>query len=172
MTIAEILLQDYDTEISNTRRTLERVPEDKPDYAPHEKSMKLGKLAMHCATMPLFGLYILEDDGMNLADPNPKRKHADLTFTTRENALARLDESAAQCRAAIASASDDHLAAMWKFSFGEHVISNAPRSQTFRTMCFDHLIHHTAQLGVYLRLNDIPVPALYGPSADEQWSPK
>ena len=172
MTISEILLQDYDTEISNTRRTLERVPEDKPDYAPHEKSMKLGKLAMHCATMPLFGLYILEDDGMNLADPNPKRKHADLTFTTREAALARLDECAAQCRAALASASDEHLAAIWPFTWGEQVISKLPRSASFRTMCFDHLIHHTAQLGVYLRLNDIPVPALYGPSADEQWSPK
>ncbi len=172
MTTASILLQDYDAEISNTRRTLERVPEDKPDYAPHEKSMKLGKLAMHCATMPLFGLYILEDDGMNLADPNPKRKHADLTFTTRAAALARLDETAAQCRAALASATDDHLAAIWPFTWGEQVISKNPRSTSFRTMCFDHLIHHTAQLGVYLRLNNIPVPALYGPSADEQWSAK
>ena len=147
MTIASILLQDYDTEISNTRHTLERVPEDKPDYAPHAKSMKLGKLAMHCATMPLFGLYILEDDGMDLADPNPKRKHADLTFTTREAALARLDDSAAQCRAALASASDEHLSALWKFSFGEHIISNVPRSQTFRTMCFNHMIHHVAPAG-------------------------
>ena len=172
MTIAEILLADYDIEISNTRRTLERVPEDLPDYAPHEKSMKLGKLAMHCATMPLFGLYILEDDGMNLADPNPKRKHADLTFTTREACLARLDECAPLCRTAIASASDAHLEALWKFSFGEHVISAVPRFLTFRMMCFNHLIHHTAQLGVYLRLNGLPVPALYGPSADEQWAPK
>ena len=172
MTIASILLQDYDTEISNTRRTLERVPEDKPDYVPHEKSMKLGKLAMHCATMPLFGLYILEDDGMDLADPAPKRKHADLTFTTVAAALARLDESAALCRTALAAASDEHLAALWKFSFGEHIISNVPRSETYRMMMFNHLIHHTAQLGVYLRLNNIPVPALYGPSADEQWAPK
>ena len=172
MTTAELLLADYDIEISNTRRTLERVPEDLPDYACHEKSMKLGKLAMHCATMPLFGLYIMEDDGMNLADPNPKRKHADLTFTTREACLARLDETAPLCRAAIAAASDEHLEALCPFSFGEHVISNVSRVLTFRMMCFNHLIHHTAQLGVYLRLNDIPVPALYGPSADEQWAPK
>ena len=172
MTTAELLLADYDIEISNTRRTLERVPEDLPEYACHEKSMKLGKLAMHCATMPLFGLYIMEDDGMNLADPNPKRKHADLTFTTREACLARLDECAPLCRAAIAAASDEHLATTWPFSFGEHIISNVSRVATFRMMCFNHLIHHTAQLGVYLRLNDIPVPALYGPSADEQWSPK
>jgi uncharacterized damage-inducible protein DinB len=173
MSMAEVLLQDYDIEISNTRRTLERVPdqaEGKADYAPHPKSMKFGKLAMHCATLPLFGLYIMEDDGMNLSQP--KRAHSDLTFTTRAECLARLDESAAQCRAAIAAASDDHLAALWPFSFGENLISNRSRVATFRLMCFNHLIHHTAQLGVYLRLNDIPVPALYGPSADEQWMPR
>jgi hypothetical protein len=67
MTIAEILLQDYDVEISNTRRTLERVPEDKPEWVPHPKSMKLGKLAVHCASLPLFGYYIMEDDGMDMA---------------------------------------------------------------------------------------------------------
>ena len=172
MTIASILLQDYDTEISNTRRTLERVPEDKPDYVPHEKSMPMGKLAMHCAYMPLFGLYILEDDSMDLADPNPKRTHADLTFTTVAAALARLDESAALCRTALATSSNAHLEANWKFSFGPHIISDVPRYTTFRMMMFNHLIHHTAQLGVYLRLNNLPVPALYGPSADEQWSPK
>jgi uncharacterized damage-inducible protein DinB len=170
MTIAEVLLLDYDTEISNTRRTLERVPESKNDWAPHEKSMKLGKLAMHCATMPLFGSYILEDDGMDMV--NSKHPQADLTFTTVAAALARLDETSARCRAALAKASDEELEKKWRFSFGEHLISNMPRSATFRTMCFDHLIHHTAQLGVYLRLNDIAVPALYGPSADEQWSPK
>jgi hypothetical protein len=148
MTIAELLLQDYDIEISNTRRTLERVPEDKPDWAPHPKSMKMGALAMHCASLPNFA------------------------FTTREGCLQQLAESSAKCRAAIARAGDEHLAALWKFSFGEKVISQNPRSMTFRTMCFDHLIHHTAQLGVYLRLNDIPVPGLYGPSADEQWTAK
>jgi uncharacterized damage-inducible protein DinB len=171
MTIAEMLLQDFDIEISNTRRTLERVPET-PDWAPHEKSMKIGKLAMHCATMPLFGLYIMEDDGMNLADPNPKRKHADLTFTSRAACLARLADSAPLCRAAIEAASDEHLSELWPFAFGEQIISNVNRVATYRTMCINHLTHHTAQLGVYLRLNGIAVPALYGPSADEQWSPK
>ncbi len=170
MTIAEILLQDYDVEISNTRRTLERVPEDKPDWVPHPKSMKMGKLAMHCASLPNFGHYILEEDGMDVA--SSKRPKPNLTFTTREGCLQQLAESSAKCRAAIAKASNEHLAALWKFSFGEQVISQNPRSMTFRTMCFDHLIHHTAQLGVYLRLNDIPVPGLYGPSADEQWMAK
>ncbi len=85
MTIAEILLQDYDVEISNTRRTLERVPEDKPDWVPHPKSMKMGKLAMHCASLPNFGYWILEDDGMDLA--NRKRPMPDFTFTSREACL-------------------------------------------------------------------------------------
>jgi uncharacterized damage-inducible protein DinB len=170
MTIAEILLQDYDIEISNTRRTLERVPDDLPDWAPHEKSMKLGKLAMHCATMPLFGFYIMADEEMDMTKST--RPQASLKFESRALCLERLDESAAQCREAIAAASDEDMEKLWPFSFGEHIISNVPRSLTFRMMCFNHLIHHTAQLGVYLRLNGLPVPALYGPSADEQWAPK
>jgi uncharacterized damage-inducible protein DinB len=167
MTISEILLQDFDTEISNTRRTLERVPAGNTAWKCHDKSMPFGRLAMHCATLPMFGYYILEDDGMDMA--TSKRPHMPLEFTTAENALKQLDECAAKCRAALAAASDEHLSALWKFSFGDQVICNNPRSLTFRQMCFNHLIHHTAQLGVYLRLNDIPVPALYGPSADEQW---
>jgi uncharacterized damage-inducible protein DinB len=170
MTTSELLLEDFDIEIANTRRTLERLPDDKPDWVPHEKSMKLGKLAMHCATLPLFGFYIMEDDAMDMA--NSKRPQADFTFTTAAAAVARLDDCAAKCRAAIAAASDEHLAQPWRFSFGEHLISQHSRSKSFRVMCFDHLIHHTSQLGVYLRLLNIPVPALYGPSADEQWAPK
>lgn len=168
MTIAEIPLQDCDIEVSNTRRTLERVPENKNDWKCHDRSMSLGKLAMHYATLPNFGYYILEDDGMDMA--NSKRPHMPLEFTTRDNALQQLDGSSAKCRASLAAATDEHLEASWKFSFADHLISHRPRSLSFRSMCFDHLIHHTAQLGVYLRLNEIPVPALYGPSADEQWS--
>ena len=170
MTIAEILLQDYDLEISNTRRTIERLPDDKPDWAPHEKSMKLGKLALHCATLPLFGLYIMEDEGMDIAKST--RPQTSLVFESREICLQRLDESSINCRAAITSASDEYMEKVWPFSFGEQLIFSVTRSMTFRMMCFNHLIHHTAQLGVYLRLNGIAVPALYGPSADEQWSPK
>jgi len=170
MKISEILLQDYDTEISNTRRTLERVPEGKSDWKCHDKSMPLGKLAMHCATLPLFGHYVLEDDGMDLAAP--KRPRTPLEFTTREDALKQFDEAASKCRQSLVNASDAALDAKWKFSYGDQIISNGPRSLAYRQMFFDHLIHHTSQLGVYLRLNDVPVPALYGPSADEQWSPK
>lgn len=168
MRASELLLQDFDTEISNTRRTLERVPDDKGDWTPHARSMPMGRLAMHCATLPLFGYYVLADDGMDLAAP--KRPHVQLVWQSRDAALKALDEAAAQCRAALAAASDEHLAHEWLFKWGDQIISKAPRSLSFRQMCFDHLIHHTAQLGVYLRLNDIPVPALYGPSADEQWT--
>ncbi len=168
MSIAASLLEDFDVEISNTRRTLERVPNDKPDWAPHSRSMPMGKLAMHCATLPLFGIYIMEDAGMDMA--NSKREHPSLVFQSRDLCLARLDQSAAMCRAALAAAGDEHLATLWPFSFGEHKILNEPRSRTYKLLCLNHLIHHTAQLGVYLRINDIPVPALYGPSADEQWS--
>ena len=94
MSTAELLLQDFDVEISNTRRTLERIPEDKPEWAPHDKSMKLGKLAMHCATLPLFAYYILEDDGMDIA--NSKRAHASLVFESREHCLQQLEKSPPQ----------------------------------------------------------------------------
>lgn len=170
MTIADLLLEDFDAEISNTRRTLERVPVDKPDWVPHAKSMPMGKLAMHCATLPLFGYYILEDDGMDMA--SPKHERVPLVFTSRERCLAQLDESAAKCKAALQAASDEHLSKLWPFSFGPQVISNLSRTKTYRLMFCNHLVHHTAQLGVYLRLNDIPVPAIYGPSADEQFLPK
>ncbi len=166
----ELLLQEFEVEMSNTRRTLERVPEGKNDWKAHEKSMALGKLAMHCATLPMFGYYILEDEGMDLA--NSKRPQASLIFTTREACLEQFDKASAACRGALAAASAEHFAVPWRFSFGEQLISTGPRSLAFRQMFFNHLIHHVAQLGVYLRLNEIPVPGIYGPSADEPWSPK
>ena len=170
MTVAETLLLDLDPEIANTRRTLERIPADKPTWVPHPKSMPMGRLAMHCATMPLFGSYILTDDGMDLAAP--KRPHASLAFTSTEDMLRQLDENAATLRAALAATADDQFAAEWPFTWGPQIISKASRTLTYRMMFLNHLIHHTAQLGVYLRLLDIPVPGLYGPSADEQWNPR
>ncbi|HLI76947.1 MAG TPA: DinB family protein, partial [Acidobacteriaceae bacterium] len=164
------LLLDLDPEITNTRRTLERIPADKPDWVPHAKSMPMGRLAMHCATLPLFGSYILTDEGMDLAAP--KRPHVQLVYTSPEDLLQHLDDSAAKLRSALASATDDQLAQNWPFTWGPQVISNTSRTLTYRMMFLNHLVHHTAQLGVYLRLLDLPVPGLYGPSADEQWQPK
>ncbi|MHB1700981.1 MAG: DinB family protein [Acidobacteriaceae bacterium] len=166
MTIAEVLMQDFDNEMKSTRTTLERIPEDKPDYKPHEKSMAMGRLAMHVAYLPMFGKYVLTTPGMDIASPTAPRP--DLTFTTREHMLKAFDESAAAARAALAATSDEDMQAHWKFSFGDRVITDMPRSATYRGVFFNHLIHHRAQLGVYLRLNDVPVPATYGPSADDR----
>jgi len=170
MKIADILLLDFDKEIENNRRTLERIPDDVGDWKPHDKSMAFGRLAMHCATIPLFGLYIIEDDAMDMAAP--KRPHMALEWKDRATALAALDDSAKKCRAALAAASDETLQKSWRFSFGAQLIGEAPRAAMFRGLFFDHMIHHGAQLGVYRRLNDIPVPGLYGPSADEPFGTK
>ncbi len=164
MTIAEILLQDFDTEMKGTRTTLERIPEDKPEFKCHDKSMPMGRLAVHVATLPRFGTTILTTPSMDLATA----KFPTLEFESREKLLAQFDALAAEARAALAKSSDADLQQNWKFSFGDKVISNAPRSATYRSMFFNHLIHHRAQLGVYLRLNDLPVPPLYGPSADDR----
>ncbi|MBV9083949.1 MAG: DinB family protein [Acidobacteriaceae bacterium] len=170
MRIAEVLLEDFDVEMANTRRTLERVPEDKPDYRPHQKSMPMGRLAMHCATLPLMGALIIEEDSMDLGAP--KRPWPDLMFRSRQECLEHLAQGTARCRELLAAASDDQMSAKWRFSWGEQILLHEPRSRAFRSIFFDHLVHHVAQLGVYLRLNDVPVPALYGPSADEQWTRK
>jgi uncharacterized damage-inducible protein DinB len=169
MTTSDLLLQDYDIEIAMTRRILESVPEGNPDFKCHDKSMPLGKLAMHVATLPKFGKKILTTPSLDMALPG--QEWPDMTFRSRDLTLATFDEAAADCRTALSSLSDAQLAEPWKFSFGDHVISNSPRSLAYRHMCFNHLIHHRAQLGVYLRLNDIPVPGVYGPSADEQFNP-
>ena len=169
MTHAELLLEDFDLEMANTRRMLERIPEDNPDWKPHDKSFAIGKLAMHVATLPVFAKYIMEDNGMDLA--NPTRERLDMSFRTRADMLATFDRTANEARKAVAGASDEHLAQTWPFRFGERVISNNSRSLTYRYMCFNHLLHHRAQLSVYLRLNEIPVPGMYGPSADEPFVP-
>jgi uncharacterized damage-inducible protein DinB len=169
MTTSELLLQDYDMEIAMTRKLLERVPEDNPDFKPHEKSMPLGKLTMHVALMPFFGETILSTPSLNMA--TDKRKWPDSTFRNRDSILAGFDELAARCRATLAATSDEDLAATWKFSFGDRILSDGPKSLAYRHMFMNHLIHHRAQLGVYLRLNNLPVPGVYGPSADEQFKP-
>ena len=132
--------------------------------------MALGRLAMHCATIPLFGLYILEDEGMDIAAP--KHPQVSLVFTDPPErarpARRRRRKMPRRARRRLRR----QLSAIWRFSFGEQIIGEGSRAAMFRSLFFDHMIHHVAQLGVYLRLNDLPVPGLYGPSADEQWSPK
>jgi len=169
MKIAELLLADFDTEVASTRRILERVPDEHAAFRPHEKSFDLGNLAMHVATLPKFGYTILATPGMDMADPN--HKFPDHTFRGHEALVSTFTTNADQCRAALASLSDDQLQQPWKFAFGEHVIGNLPRFSSYRSYFFNHFIHHRGQLAVYLRLKNIPVPGLYGPSADEPFNP-
>ena len=163
MTISEILLQDFDNEMKGTRTTLERIPESNPEFKCHEKSMPMGRLAVHVATLPRFGTTILTTDSLDLAT----EKWPNMDFVSRQKLLADFDELAAKARTALASANDEDLKKNWKMSWGDKPIVDAPRAVLYRTMFFNHLIHHRAQLGVYLRLNDVPVPPLYGPSADD-----
>jgi uncharacterized damage-inducible protein DinB len=164
MTTAETLLLDYDAEIANTRRILERIPEDKPDWKPHDKSMPMGRLAVHVSRLPDFATTILTTPELNLAN----HKFPPMIFESREKLLTTLDETSTEARRSLEAATDECLQEQWKLSWGEKTIVEAPRAVLYRTMFLNHLVHHRGQLTVYLRLNDVAVPGLYGPSADEQ----
>jgi uncharacterized damage-inducible protein DinB len=164
MTIAETLLEPFDIEVSMTCRILGAIPEDHPTYKPHEKSMALGRLAMHVATLPALGTLILTTPELDAATA----KFPDATFISRDHALAAFDARAAELRSLLAVASDSDLQYLWKFGIGDFVFSRNTRACSLQHMFFGHLIHHRAQLGVYLRLLDLPVPGVYGPSADDK----
>ncbi len=163
MTISEILLLDFDHEIANTRRALERIPETDPEWKPAEKSMPIGRLALHVARLPEFWTNILSTPEIDMAN----YKFPPLKFESTAHLLTELERTAAEARAGLAAASDADLHANWKLSFGDTVVVEGPRMTLYRTMFLNHLVHHRAQLCVYLRLLKIPVPGLYGPSADE-----
>ena len=166
---AEGLLLDFDLIISNARRAIERISDDNIDFKPHERATPLGRLAMHCATMLLLGIFIIEDEELDQAN-REGRPRPDTTFHSREQCITQLDDAAAKLRNAIRTADDDHLEALWNFHVGEHIILKQSRLFTIRFLVLDHLIHHTAQIGLYLHLSNAKVPALYGPSADEQFA--
>lgn len=166
MSIAEILLLDFDSEIAGTRRTLERIPENDPGWKPAEKSMPIGRLALHVARLPQLCTKILTTPELNMAT----EKFPDLIFESTAHLLSELERTAAEAKSRLAAASDEELKKNWRLSFGDRVIVDGPRMVLYRTMFLNHLIHHRAQLGVYLRLLKIPVPGLYGPSADEPFS--
>ncbi len=163
MTIAEILLLDYDAEIANTRRILERIP-DNAQWKPHDKSMPMGRLAVHVSRLPDFATMILTTDELQLAN----HKFPPMVFESTEKLLAELEKTSTEARKVLESATDEQLQTKWKLSWGDKVIADAPRAVLYRTMFLNHLVHHRGQLSVYLRLNEVPVPGLYGPSADEQ----
>ncbi len=163
MTISEVLLLDYDAEMANTRRTLERIPENDPKWKPAEKSMEIGRLSLHTARLPEFLTTILTTPDLDMG----QRKFAGFVFESTAQLLSELDRSSSEARVHLAAASDVDLQTHWKLSFGEKVLAEGPRMLLYRTMFLNHIVHHRAQLGVYLRLLNIPVPGLYGPSADE-----
>jgi uncharacterized damage-inducible protein DinB len=166
MSIAEGLLPEFDQEMAGTRKTLERIPMDKPDWKPHEKSSAMGPLAIHVATLPGWVAETIDKDALDLAPvdgPPPEMPKAG----SQKELLALFDDNSAKARAAIAKAADEHLLKPWSLLMGGKPLFTLPRIAVLRTFVMNHLIHHRAQLGVYLRLNGLPVPALYGPSADE-----
>ena len=163
MTLAEMLLCDFDTEAVSTRRVLERVPDDKATWKPHEKSFALNAMAVHVASLPSFGLALLTTDEMDIAT----YKFPKYEFHTAEKLVEVAAGAAAEVRTKLASMSDEELQADWTLRFGEHIIATGPKYLLYRTMFFNHLLHHRGQLNVYLRLLDVKVPGIYGPSADE-----
>jgi uncharacterized damage-inducible protein DinB len=166
MTIAQTMLPEFDIEMANTRKLLERVPLDTKSWKPHEKSMSLGKLAGHVATIPSYGHRALTKSEWNFAVPDGEERGVP-DFKTREEMLARFDAEVKRTREALVGVEDAALMQKWTLRNGDHVVFTLPRTAVWRTFMMNHLIHHRAQLGVYLRLNGVPIPGMYGPSADE-----
>jgi uncharacterized damage-inducible protein DinB len=164
MPISELLLPELDEEIKKTRTTLERVPADKKDYAPHPKSMPLGKLAPHVAQLASFGVTILTTPELDFSKGSIKP----LPFESSAQLVQAFDEGSAKVRAALAATPDAAWKESWKLSFQGKTIFEGDRFLAYRQMFLNHIVHHRAQLGVYLRLNEKAVPAIYGPSADDR----
>jgi len=164
MTMLASLLPEFDHEMAGTRKTLERVPWTKADWKPHQKSMTLGHLAGHLAEVASWGSFTLETDELDFAtfDYKPPQ-HA----STAE-LVATFDGYVARSRAALERFDDTTAMSPWTMRQGEQVFFTLPKVAVLRSFVLSHNVHHRAQLGVYLRLLDVPVPALYRPSADEQ----
>jgi len=157
------LYADLDLELAATRRVLERVPFEHWDWRPHDKSFTLGKLATHLAALPRFAEAMASADELDMA------KDADVPppISSRDELLAMFDERAARMREVVAGLDERRLAGHWKLRMGDAVFLDAPRSLLLRQHGISHPVHHRAQLTVYLRMLDVPVPGLYGPSADD-----
>ncbi|HVB98352.1 MAG TPA: DinB family protein [Candidatus Dormibacteraeota bacterium] len=166
MSLNQALLAEFDNEMKNTRKTLERVPEDKFSWKPHTKSMELGRLSTHIAELPGWIQDTFQKDSFDLSSPGGQG-HQPPQIATRRQLLELFDRNVASGRAALAAAKDEQFQQPWSLLRAGETIFTLPRGAVLRSMVLNHVIHHRAQLGVYLRLNDVPVPAIYGPSADE-----
>ncbi len=167
MTIAQNMIPEFDHEMTATRKMLEVVPEGKNEWKPHEKSMTLGRLAGHLAELPGWGQVTLEQTELDFAPVGaPPFKPG--MFSTRLGTLKTFDDAVAATRAALMKASDADLMVTWTLKSAGKVLLSMPRIAVLRSFMLNHIVHHRAQLGVYLRLNDIAIPGTYGPSADEK----
>jgi uncharacterized damage-inducible protein DinB len=162
MKISDILLPQYDEEIKSTRRMLERVPQDKADWKPHDKSMSLQRLAGHVAELPNFISTIIRTEKLELSTSGMKP----FLPTSNADLLSALEKNAADTRSAIAGATDADLAKHWSLTFHGKPVFEGVKSLLV-PITFGHLVHHRGQLSVYLRLLDVSLPGMYGPSADE-----
>jgi uncharacterized damage-inducible protein DinB len=162
MTLSERLAPEFDREMKTTRKLLERVPADKFTWAPHDKSMALGRLASHVAEMPSWVTGTVQLEFMDI-DASYKPWIA----ASRDELLSKFDSYAAEAGQALSGATDEHLDKRWALRSGGQELFAAPREEVIRTWVLNHMIHHRGQLSVYLRLLEIPVPSIYGPSADE-----
>ena len=167
MPFKDSVLPEFDMEMDNTRRTLERVPDDKFSWKPHDKSGTLGWMATHIASIPSWAKMTMEQDSVDIA-PTGGANFVPPKADNRKELLELFDKNRAEARAALAAANDAAYAKPWALLMGGRELFREPRSAVLRRMVFNHLIHHRGQLTVYLRLLNVPVPALYGPSADEQ----
>ena len=167
MPIADALVAEFDHETKVTRNLLARVPDDNATWKPHGKSMSMGELAVHLANIPSYGLPVAtrpELDFQSSADSGLSRAR----WASRAEALDLFDKNVEATRRAMSTVTDEQLRQPWTLRAGSHVVFTLPRMAAWRTFVMSHQIHHRGQLSVYLRLNDIAVPAIYGPSADEQ----
>jgi uncharacterized damage-inducible protein DinB len=163
--IAQSLLQELEFETPATRKTLERVPE-KFDWAPHSKSMTMGRLAQHLSEIPDWAVKAITLDELDLAPPGAP-PHKPPVATSTADVLAQFDKNIAAAKMALSGATDDHMVKPWSLKMAGKTILTLPRVAVVRNFVLNHTVHHRAQLGVYLRLNEVPVPSVYGPSADE-----
>jgi uncharacterized damage-inducible protein DinB len=166
MPLSHSLLPEFDQEAGHTRKTLERVPDDKLSWKPHEKSMTMGRLAAHLAEIPTWAVATIERDSIDIA-PIEGPPYQPPAADSRQAILALFEQNLAAARAAIAKCSDERFMQRWTLLAGGKQIFTLPRIAVIRSMIMNHAVHHRAQLGVYLRMNDVPLPAIYGPSADE-----
>lgn len=166
MSTTDLILGDVLPEFANTRRVLEALPDGELTWKPHEKSMSLGELATHIANIGGLALAVLRGSELDLATlPADRQPHA-----SRDAVLAELDAHIRELEAELPKLDEAALAEEWTFRQGDHIILRQPRALALRTLGVSHLVHHRAQLGVYLRLLDVAVPGVYGPSADEMAS--